>query len=73
MTGLSLNGPIMQVNIVTPHDTVSTFSTSVESNTNGASATQAPTTAVAMRKRLSANDASENKVANVPAKIAFTV
>ena len=49
----------MQVNIVTPHDTVSTFSRSVESNTNGASATQPPTTAVATRKRLSDSDASE--------------
>ena len=71
--GLSLNGPIMQTNIVTPQDTVSHFSSSVDENTNGDSATQPPTTAAATRKRLSDSAASDNSVAKVPAMIAFAV
>src|SRR4051812_38774681 len=63
----------MQTNMVTPHDTASTSSSSVDENTNGDNATQPPTAAVAMRKRLSDSDASDNAVATTPAAIAFTV
>src|SRR5437764_10266305 len=73
MRGGSLNGPIMWTNIVTPQETVSTFSTMVESTMNGTRATQAPTTATPIRARLSDSAANDSSVARAPATIAFTM